>query len=55
MKLYSIEDDNGNYIELSAPLKVYYDITNRCNLNCVFCFKENREHEVTWEQAKAIT
>ena len=51
---YSIEDGSGNYIELSAPLKIYYDITNRCNLNCVFCFKRKSEYEVTWEQAKAI-
>ena len=54
MKLYSIEDDSGNYVELSAPLKIYYDITNHCNLDCIFCFKEKSDYEVTWEQAKSI-
>lgn len=53
MKKFSI-NDGGKYVELSAPLKVYYDITTRCNLDCTFCFKGKCDTDVTWEQAKNI-
>lgn len=35
--------EGSEYIELSAPLKIYYDITNTCNLNCEFCFNKRSE------------
>lgn len=54
MKKFSIRADNRKYIELSAPLKVYYDITTKCNLNCIFCFKGKCDSDVTWNQAKNI-
>lgn len=28
-----------HYVTLMSPLKVFLDITNDCNLNCVFCYK----------------
>lgn len=34
--------ENGRYIELCAPLKVYLDITDKCNLKCKFCFHEKK-------------
>lgn len=39
MKKYEIYTEDKQYIELSAPFKMYYDITTNCNLDCVFCFK----------------
>lgn len=54
MKKFSIRDSNGKYVELSAPLKVYYDITTKCNLNCIFCFKGKSNSDVSWMQAKNI-
>lgn len=54
MKLFNIAGDSGAYIELGAPLKVYYDITNRCNLNCVFCFKEKSDNDISLDQIKAV-
>ena len=27
------------YVTLSAPLKVFFDVTSRCNLDCSFCYK----------------
>lgn len=35
--------EGSEYIELSAPLKIYYDITNTCYLNCEFCFNKRLE------------
>lgn len=37
MRQFSLLED-GHYVELIAPLKVYLDITSKCNLNCKFCF-----------------
>lgn len=54
MKKFSIKADKRKYVELSAPLKVYYDITTKCNINCIFCFKEKSDLDVTWNQAKKI-
>jgi MoaA/NifB/PqqE/SkfB family radical SAM enzyme len=44
----------GQYVELGAPLKVYYDITTSCNLNCIFCFKGKTNTDVTWENARSV-
>ena len=54
MKLFTIANNNNSYAELGAPLKVYYDITNKCNLDCVFCFKGEKTTDVTWDSAKSI-
>lgn len=27
---------------LSSPLEVYFELTNRCNLSCVYCYKRSR-------------
>lgn len=54
MKKFSIRNGKGKYVELSAPLKVYYDITTKCNLNCIFCFKGKCDSDVSWSQAKKI-
>lgn len=54
MRLFNIAGDSGAYVELGAPLKVYYDITNKCNLDCVFCFKENKENGISWNQARSV-
>lgn len=54
MRHFTIAENKSSYAELGAPLKVYYDITNRCNLNCVFCYKGNKSTDVKWESAKSI-
>ena len=55
MRKFTIEKEGGEYIELSAPLKVYYDITTHCNLDCIFCFKGLKdERTVSFEEAKVI-
>lgn len=28
---------------LSAPLRVYYDITYECNLNCIYCYNKDKK------------
>ena len=43
MRKFKIYESNGEYAELSAPLKIYYDITTNCNLDCEFCFKGSQE------------
>ncbi|WP_133965085.1 radical SAM protein [Eubacterium limosum] len=40
MKIFSLFNDDGTYVALSAPLKVYLDITTLCNLDCIFCYKD---------------
>ena len=47
MKKFTIYEGGNQYVELSAPLKMYYDITTNCNLNCVFCFKGKHEKTKT--------
>lgn len=54
MKKFSIRTGNREYVELSAPLKIYYDITTLCNLDCEFCFKGKSTADVSWEQAKNV-
>jgi len=54
MRKFSIRTADRKYVELSAPLKTYYDITTHCNLNCVFCFKGKSTTDVSWEQAKNV-
>lgn len=51
MKRFSIAGIGNSYVELCAPLKVYYDITTKCNLNCVFCFKGKPDIDVSRKQA----
>lgn len=54
MKKFHIKSDENKYVELGAPLKVYYDITTQCNLNCIFCFKGMCNSDVVWNQAKDV-
>lgn len=54
MKRFQIKSENKQYVKLGAPLKVYYDITTNCNLNCIFCFKGKCSSDVTWEKAKSV-
>lgn len=45
----------GKY--LTAPLRIYYDITYKCNLNCKHCFTESgKKHpeELNFEQKKVL-
>lgn len=42
MERFSILEKD-HYVELVAPLKVYLDITNKCNLKCKFCFHDVRK------------
>lgn len=42
---------------LSAPLRVYYDITYKCNLSCWYCYNKNRLNntdELSLDQKKQI-
>lgn len=54
MKKFYIKSEDNRYTELGAPLKVYYDITTKCNLDCVFCFKGKCDSDVTWDKAKDV-
>lgn len=54
MRKFSIRTADREYVELSAPLKTYYDITTHCNLDCEFCFKGKSTTDVSWEQAKNV-
>ena len=54
MRKFSIRTADTKYVELSAPLKTYYDITTNCNLDCVFCFKGKSTTDVSWAQAKNV-
>ncbi len=56
--------DGEKYIKIESPICVFFDITNRCNLNCFYCFSNdnimrkehhtNRIKPITVEQIKAI-
>lgn len=55
MRKFSIYEGTYKYAELSAPLKIYYDITTNCNLECEFCFKgKKNESQTTLDDAKRI-
>ena len=54
MKKFQIRAQNNKYVKLGAPLKVYYDITSDCNLNCIFCFKGKNKKKVTWDTIKDV-
>ena len=30
-------------MELSAPLHIHWEITNKCNFNCMQCYQKNDE------------
>lgn len=32
----------GKLEKLSSPIEVYIEMTNQCNLNCIYCYKKNR-------------
>jgi len=35
--------------------KIYIEITNKCNLNCSFCLKDNRvSHEMSLEEFELV-
>ena len=40
--------DNGNNVSyLSAPIRVWLEVTSRCNLSCVQCFNQNHQLYLT--------
>ena len=48
---YSLKQPNGNY--LSAPFRLFYDITYLCNLRCKHCFTNSgkpNENELSLEE-----
>ena len=54
MREFSIIEDN-HYVNLIAPIKVYFDLTSKCNLNCEFCFNDKTiSNELSWEEIKII-
>lgn len=55
MKNFNIYESTNQYVELCAPLKIYYDITTSCNLDCEFCFKEKHDtSQTTFDDAKRV-
>lgn len=53
--------DGEKYIKIESPICVFFDITNRCNLNCFYCFsndnimrKDKNLKPLTVEQIKDI-
>jgi radical SAM protein with 4Fe4S-binding SPASM domain len=46
--------EGNHYVHLTAPFKVILDITNECNLNCVFCYKGRVISFVDEERIKKI-
>lgn len=50
---YIIENNNTNENCLSAPLRVFYDITYLCNLKCKHCFTRSghkNQNELTYDE-----
>lgn len=54
MKKFHIKSEDNRYAELGAPLKVYYDITTKCNLDCIFCFKGRCDSNVMWDKVQNV-
>ncbi|SHH95265.1 radical SAM additional 4Fe4S-binding SPASM domain-containing protein [Clostridium collagenovorans DSM 3089] len=40
---------NYNYDDVDTPIWVGYKLTNRCNLNCIHCWANNRNYEPSTE------
>ena len=37
---------NEDDLKIENVLNIYFEATNRCNLNCLFCARENIEYSV---------